>query len=438
MGCVPTAETGELGLRATVPFIDIPAAATGPAGIPGINKHQRNAKPLGFVGDKLPQLPEAPRMMLIALAFANRGPAANVRQVFQGQRSLRVFSMRDKFFSNRMVDGSSEPGFVPGHLLESPLGAPCSRGLVGLARRHTALAHHFYRGACVAIPGRIRRQVYDAQVNPQEAFRQHGRLFRGFHGYQQVEGAVNQYQIGLPLGARELHPLVVAHLHGNDEAPSQRHQADKRYAAKGHIPLVIGYRPLGAKGYRLRLVTLIGTNDLMDSKNSHLGRQAKLLPNLLIQFTLQRELRGAPFLVSVCRNPSTRGVKGMHRLHEVRVLFWRGKELGLQCCFHIDVLNQKDRTNARLLPLRDNVLSLPMPEGRGFPHVPVDDKLDTRASILFLPIFCKIFEKFLGIFGAILENIEGKIFKNILHFQIDRNNEWAKYRNKNHLKLLNI
>jgi hypothetical protein len=45
MALEATPETGELGLTATIPLIDKATAATGPAGVPWVHEHDRNACP---------------------------------------------------------------------------------------------------------------------------------------------------------------------------------------------------------------------------------------------------------------------------------------------------------------------------------------------------------------------------------------------------------
>ena len=101
MGVVPTPETGELRLTATIPFIHKATTATGAAGVPWVRKDHRNAQAFGFVRDKRSQLAEAPTALLVALAFVNRHPAADVGQVFQHQCGFRVFGIRNKTSNSR-------------------------------------------------------------------------------------------------------------------------------------------------------------------------------------------------------------------------------------------------------------------------------------------------------------------------------------------------
>src|SRR5262249_39669186 len=122
MGGMPTPDAGELHLTAAIPFIDKATLRASPTGVAWINEHHKDTRTLGLVRDKLPQLAEAPAVVLAALAFANRRPGADVCQVFQHKRSLRVFGMRHKRFGNRMIHPATEAAFLPGQLLQAPLG----------------------------------------------------------------------------------------------------------------------------------------------------------------------------------------------------------------------------------------------------------------------------------------------------------------------------
>jgi len=96
-----TPETQELGLRTSVAFLDKATAAARPAGVAWVHEHDRHAQALRLIADERSQLPEASTRVLVALAFANRHPVAYPRQVFEGQRGLRVFGVRDKLFGNK-------------------------------------------------------------------------------------------------------------------------------------------------------------------------------------------------------------------------------------------------------------------------------------------------------------------------------------------------
>jgi hypothetical protein len=48
----------------------------------GVHAQDQDPETLRFVDDLLPQLPKAPTVLLVALAFAHRHPASDVGQLF--------------------------------------------------------------------------------------------------------------------------------------------------------------------------------------------------------------------------------------------------------------------------------------------------------------------------------------------------------------------
>lgn len=371
MGCMPTPKTEELGLTPTIAFVHKAAATTRPAAVPWVHQDNGDARSLCLVAHKLSQLIEAPGMMLVALAFANRHPVAYPGQVFHGQRGLRVFGMRHKPFRDRMVDGTAEPGFVPGHLFEASFRAFRPRRLVGLSGTPTALSDDFHRCPCVAVPVRVRRQVDDAQVYTQKPGGLNRRFFRRVERHQQKERAIYQRQIGLAFGTVELHPLILTHLHGHHFTTVQRHQADRFQTMKSEDAFIVDDCAIRTKGNLLRFIALVGFDRLGNGPNGQLGRHAKAVAHLVVERFLQDKLGRTPLLIGVGRYPRTGRVKGVHRVQQSRVLLRRREKFDLQCRFHIDVLYHKDSRFVNPLAKAGNVSStatkvawIPRPKGR--------------------------------------------------------------------------
>src|SRR5215813_4774304 len=136
-----TAYAGEDGLRTAVTFIDMSTARTGFTTVARIDKHHRHASLLCLVADKRPQLSKSPVVLLGPLAFANRHPATNVRQLFEHKRGVRVFRLLDQLLCNTMVDPALKLALDAGHGLESTFRTFGSRALKGLTVGHRSLAH---------------------------------------------------------------------------------------------------------------------------------------------------------------------------------------------------------------------------------------------------------------------------------------------------------
>src|SRR6516165_5592370 len=93
VGVVPASEAGELSLTAPIPFVHIATTVAGPTRVARIDEDQRDTRPLCLIDQEVPQLSETPIVLLAALPGPNRDPVADVRQVFQHKRGLRVFGI---------------------------------------------------------------------------------------------------------------------------------------------------------------------------------------------------------------------------------------------------------------------------------------------------------------------------------------------------------
>jgi hypothetical protein len=171
------------------------------------------ACPLSLVVDERSQLPEAPTRVLVAFAFANRRPATDVRQLFQHKRGLRVFGICHKLFRDPMIHPPAKLGLHPRQLLQSAFGGLGAGGLIGLAMSYAPLTCTLHLCPSARMVIGVHGQIDDTQIGTQKALRDHWRLFRRVNRHQQIERAIDQDQIGLPLRAMKLDSLIVAHLH---------------------------------------------------------------------------------------------------------------------------------------------------------------------------------------------------------------------------------
>ena len=73
----------------------------------------RNTSTQRLVGDKGLQLGEAPRMECCALRPTSLDPRADVRQIFDGDPTLRAFGRRNNPLGDTVVDMFGESGFLP-------------------------------------------------------------------------------------------------------------------------------------------------------------------------------------------------------------------------------------------------------------------------------------------------------------------------------------
>jgi hypothetical protein len=103
MSGMPTHDATELSLRAAVAAFRMPTGVASLAAFSRIDKRNRHANKSRLVANELPQLSKGPIAVSCSLRFPNRRPRANVRQIFQRNRPLRAFGLRNKLLCNAMV-----------------------------------------------------------------------------------------------------------------------------------------------------------------------------------------------------------------------------------------------------------------------------------------------------------------------------------------------
>src|SRR6185295_16922942 len=100
-GCADKTGLGFAVLAATMPTHRI---RTGPRGIARINEVDHHTVQLSFVADKGTQLRECPGVECCALRPPSPRPRADMRQIFQRNRTLRAFGLRNNPFGETVVD----------------------------------------------------------------------------------------------------------------------------------------------------------------------------------------------------------------------------------------------------------------------------------------------------------------------------------------------
>jgi hypothetical protein len=114
MSSMSTHDTTELSLAFAVTTFGMPTPAASLARVGRIDKPDRHARALRLVADELSQLAESPIALSCSFRFPNRRPRADVRQVFQRNRPLRVFGFLNKLLCNAMVGVSLKAALFAG------------------------------------------------------------------------------------------------------------------------------------------------------------------------------------------------------------------------------------------------------------------------------------------------------------------------------------
>ncbi len=116
---VPACSADELGLRAPVGLLAVPAHGARPARITRVNGDDRDTGQCCLVLDKRAELRERPALVPVALSLPDRGPRPDPRQFFDGDLALRVLGFLNNLFADDMILVTAEPLLKPtyGYLL---------------------------------------------------------------------------------------------------------------------------------------------------------------------------------------------------------------------------------------------------------------------------------------------------------------------------------
>src|SRR5262249_3936830 len=113
---------GELGLGFPVGLLAMPARGAGPRRVAGVHEDDRHSGQLGLVADEALQLGEGPTRMLRPVLGPNRGPLADVLEVFKPDPAPGVFGQSDQFLGNAVVLVPAVIRLATGQPLEPWLG----------------------------------------------------------------------------------------------------------------------------------------------------------------------------------------------------------------------------------------------------------------------------------------------------------------------------
>jgi hypothetical protein len=122
-----------------------------------------------FIDDKRPKLREGPGVECCALRPASLHPRANVRQLFQRNRPLRAFGLRNNPFGEAVVDVLGKAALLAGKVSQAPAAVFGAQALQLHPQPTMPVAHVLDGFAGVGFPIAIGSDVRDAQVNAQDA-----------------------------------------------------------------------------------------------------------------------------------------------------------------------------------------------------------------------------------------------------------------------------
>jgi len=312
--------TPEKGLISSIGFLAMTARATGAARVAGIDQRDWNAGECSFVLDKRAQLIERPAGVLGAVLPPNRCPRSDVRQVFQRNTSLRVFSGSDDLLTDAVVLVASKAGLSAGQIPQSFLGASRSFALEASPVPMVASPHTFDCCSAVRRTVAVGCQVDDTQVNAEKIGRSDRGTVRNHDTRVQIELPVSEDEIALSFQAVESRPLILAEHQRNELSAIQGQQAYGVHAFEGHQPLVKRDCAVRSKFRTDGLVSREAFDGLSDGAHSHLARQTESFPQFVVDEFVNARLTAYASLKACPSRISGRSVEGAHRGPQLRRL----------------------------------------------------------------------------------------------------------------------
>lgn len=261
------------------------------AGVFGVHQDHGHACELCLVLDKAPELGKRPSCHAGTLRRPKPSLTADILQVFQGYPTISAFGRRNERLADTVIHIPAKAGLFSSH---PPEGTADTLGpfAVHLRNRCRALqplsalriprAARFNPSTAMGGAVRGRRQVDDAKVDAQDVLRIKRRVFGHVDGTEEIEHAIAQHQIGLPLDA-SLSGLLVGATDKRHAYPSPKSpEARTVEPLEAQDALVVAQSAVGLERRTDRLVTLKTLHRLRNGAYRQLRRQPKALAYLMV------------------------------------------------------------------------------------------------------------------------------------------------------------
>jgi len=263
-----------------------------------------------------------------------------------------------------MIPVFAESGFFARKFLEMSLRGFRAALLQALAQGMMTLARLLNGLPAKGFALTIGCQIDDAQINAQDTRRLVWFRSRNIQRDRQKELPLAIEQVGLSFDAVQTGLLIAANAEGDKYAALQCQERDSQQALEAHDSLIVDHRAFWLEGGLHALVTLVGFTGLANRTDRQLRRQFVRPAQVTIDLALQFKLIGGLFSTGDLCHIITRGIKGVHRVKQGAVLFWRWDKLQEHRLFHGLSVAGIERVVSSFSPLR-GVQFLPWLKPRG-------------------------------------------------------------------------
>jgi len=275
----------------------MPAFRARPARVSRIDCDDRNAGQFCLVFNESPEFGERPFRHPISLSLPEPCPLADARQLFDGDAAIRVCGLLNDLFRDAVIGVRLKSTLTTREIFQlapdtfrSSTGSfPLSRFLLkGTAGPSIVLPDVFDLVACVDLAVAVGGDVDNAKIDADEIRHGRWRFVRQIGGDEQKPLSIHPPdEIGLPLGEAESLSLALAHHERHGHATFKRQQRDAINTLERHDATVIGHDGVFSENGLDILVPAVGSADMANAERGHLGGQAELLSQIVIEQLLK-------------------------------------------------------------------------------------------------------------------------------------------------------
>ena len=177
-----------------------------------------NTTQLSLIRDETSQLREGPGVECCALRPFSLHPRANVPQIFQRNRPLRAFGLRNNPFGETVVDVLGKPALLASQLPKSAAAAERTELLQLVSQSPVSIAYVLDRRTRVDFSVAIGCDVRDSQIDTERAISLNHFWCFDFAARKQIPVPADKCQIGFATLMFEQSALVLA-THKRDGLP---------------------------------------------------------------------------------------------------------------------------------------------------------------------------------------------------------------------------
>ena len=340
MGSKSAMQTLKFILTLAIGLGTMAATGTGATAVARIDRDNRHAVQLPFVGQEGSQLRKSPASHFGPLASPEPGSVADMRQILNRNAASSAFGQANELFTNNMVLVSAKPLFLV---------ADAFHGVPGVAARGTFAAHflpktpadrmvflpHFLHGGSRylgAIAGGD--NVGHSHIHAKISLGLDRSIFRKVRRTHQVKFVILANQVRFALDAVKALPLVLPTDIRNAFPSGQGENADNGRALKSKEPIINGHGSMGIECRAPRFITYKTRHGLAYGLTGHLTGQSVEFTQVIVTPAVNVGSREIPGFKADSGGMGRGEIKRFHGGKKQVLLFRRGQQLELQSQFH--------------------------------------------------------------------------------------------------------